>query len=311
MTTAKSTTIVRGLLAGAVGVTALNLVSYLDMAVRGRPASTVPENLVDTLASRAGHPIPGDGQSRGARRTALGALSGIGTGAAVGVVMSAAKSAGWRASPAAEALAGGALAMATSDVPAALLGVTQPARWAGKDWLSDAIPHLAYGLAAQRTLSALDDAGGGVPAEPVAAGTVIRSGLLGLATGCRSSLGFIGPRLGTAPDAWRAPMATLMGAEIVLDKLPKTPSRTQPPGLTARLASGAVGSRQLARNSSQSTSLPMLVGVAGSAIGSFAGLAWRDWAGQRMPKWCAAVAEDAVALSATYVACRPQSSTAA
>jgi uncharacterized membrane protein len=309
MTSATSlATVKHGLLAGAVGVTTLNLMTYLDMALRGRPASTMPEQLVETIADRTGRSIPGDRKTRGARRTALGALSGIGTGATVGILMSAVRSAGWRVSPGAEAAAGGLLAMAMSDLPAAMLGVTDPRRWSGTDWVSDVIPHLGYGLAAQQTLAALD---GDEPqaTEPVAIGTVLRSGLLGVASGCRSSLGFVGPRLASAPEDKRLPLAAVVGAEVVLDKLPKVPARTQPPGLVSRLASGGVGARQLARTAGQDASIPVLAGAAGSAIGAFGGLAWRDWAGQRMPKWCAAVAEDVAAVSATYVACRPPAKT--
>jgi hypothetical protein len=304
MTSATSlATVKHGLLAGAVGVTTLNLTTYLDMALRGRPASTTPEQLVDTIVDRTGHSIPGDRKTRGARRTALGALSGIGTGAAVGVLMSAARSAGWHISPGAEAAAGGLLAMALSDLPAAMLRVTDPRRWSGTDWVSDVIPHLGYGLAAQQTLAALD---GDEPqaTEPAAIGTVFRSGLLGVASGSRSSLGFVGPRLASAPDDKRLPLVAVVGAEVALDKLPKVPARTQPPGLLSRLASGGVGARQLAHIAGQDASIPVLAGAAGSAIGAFGGLAWRDWAGQRMPKWCAAVAEDLVAVSAAYVACR-------
>ncbi|MCP9968874.1 hypothetical protein LUX57_29935 [Actinomadura madurae] len=43
----------RGLAAGAAGTTALNLVTYLDMAVRGRPASSTPEQSVERLADVA------------------------------------------------------------------------------------------------------------------------------------------------------------------------------------------------------------------------------------------------------------------
>jgi hypothetical protein len=40
----------------------------------------------------------------------------------------------------------GAAAMAGSDVPIASLGVSDPTTWSRTDWLSDAIPHLAYGI---------------------------------------------------------------------------------------------------------------------------------------------------------------------
>src|SRR3569833_2837053 len=45
---------IAGLLAGAAGTTALNAVTYGDMALRGRPASEVPERLVDRLGLRRG-----------------------------------------------------------------------------------------------------------------------------------------------------------------------------------------------------------------------------------------------------------------
>lgn len=69
----------RGLVAGAVGTTVLNGVTYLDMAVRGRPASEAPEQLVAALVDAAGATIPGRGKTRDNRQTALGALSGIAT----------------------------------------------------------------------------------------------------------------------------------------------------------------------------------------------------------------------------------------
>jgi hypothetical protein len=40
----------------------------------------------------------------------------------------------------------GLSAMAASDVPIAVTGVSDPATWSPTDWLSDIIPHLVYGL---------------------------------------------------------------------------------------------------------------------------------------------------------------------
>lgn len=40
----------------------------------------------------------------------------------------------------------GVAAMAGSDVPATVLGVTDPTSWDLTSWLSDVAPHLAYGL---------------------------------------------------------------------------------------------------------------------------------------------------------------------
>jgi hypothetical protein len=36
--------------------------------------------------------------------------------------------------------------MAASDVPVARLGISDPRTWSAADWLSDVLPHLAYGL---------------------------------------------------------------------------------------------------------------------------------------------------------------------
>ncbi len=42
-----------GAAAGAAGTTALNVVTYLDMAVRGRPASSTPEMTVEKLSEKS------------------------------------------------------------------------------------------------------------------------------------------------------------------------------------------------------------------------------------------------------------------
>jgi hypothetical protein len=43
-----------GIAAGAVGTIALDVVSYLDMVVRARPASSTPADVAGVLAVRAG-----------------------------------------------------------------------------------------------------------------------------------------------------------------------------------------------------------------------------------------------------------------
>ena len=77
----------RGAVAGAAGTTALNAVGYADMALRGRPASSVPARVAEQLARRVGETIPGDGEERRNRLEGLGALAGIATtGAGVGAL---------------------------------------------------------------------------------------------------------------------------------------------------------------------------------------------------------------------------------
>jgi hypothetical protein len=145
-----------GAAAGAAGTTALNAATYLDMAWRARPASSTPERTVDQLAARAGTQIPGDDEQRGNRRTGLGALSGILTGVAVGAGYGLARACGLRLPLWAGALAVGGAAMLGADAPIAMLKVSDPRTWSRADWLSDALPHLAYGLVTAATYEAAE-----------------------------------------------------------------------------------------------------------------------------------------------------------
>jgi uncharacterized membrane protein len=77
---------VRGAVAGAAGTTALNAVGYADMALRGRPASSVPAWVAEQLTRRVGETILGNGEERQNRLEGLGALAGIATGAGVGAL---------------------------------------------------------------------------------------------------------------------------------------------------------------------------------------------------------------------------------
>lgn len=144
-----------GAAAGAAGTTALNATTYLDMTVRARPASTTPERTVDRMAALAHTRIPGDEQRRGNRRTGLGALLGILTGTAVGAGYALAAS-GRRPPVWLGIIAAGGLAMLSSDTPLALLRVSDPRAWSRTDWISDAVPHLAYGAVTAVTYAAVD-----------------------------------------------------------------------------------------------------------------------------------------------------------
>lgn len=142
-----------GAIAGAVGSTALNVVSYLDMALRGRPESDVPQETVDKLAGYA-HLDLGSGDRRANRRSGLGPLIGYGLGIAAGVAF--ALYAGDRRQPlpvATGLLGAGVMTMTDGSITA--LGLSDPRTWRRSDWLSDIIPHLAYGLTAAATWNRL------------------------------------------------------------------------------------------------------------------------------------------------------------
>jgi hypothetical protein len=150
--------VVRGAAAGAAGTTALDAVTYLDMAVRGRGTSSTPEQTVEKLAERAHVPIPGEGDTRQNRLQGLGALTGIAAGMGVGVLAGLGRAAGFRPPAWLGGVAAGLAAMSGSNGPMTVLGVTDPRTWSTTDWVSDVVPHLAYGFVTHSTLAALDRA---------------------------------------------------------------------------------------------------------------------------------------------------------
>ena len=149
-------TVGRGLIAGAAGVTALNWVGYADMALRGRPASTTAARLAASALDLAGLQLPGSPAQRATRFDALGALAGSKAGLLVGVGASTVRALGVRLPAPVAVVLTGAAAMAVSDVPATLLGVTDPRTWSAGDWASDIVPHLAYGAATHAALTAFE-----------------------------------------------------------------------------------------------------------------------------------------------------------
>ncbi|MBV9952070.1 MAG: hypothetical protein JO291_08975 [Acidimicrobiia bacterium] len=145
----------RGAMAGAAGTTALNAVTYLDMAFRGRPSSSTPEDTVEKVADELDTRIPGSEKEQDARKSGLGALLGIAAGTGVGAAFGLLRGAGLRLPVWLTAPAAGAVAMAAGNGPMVALGVTDPRSWSSIDWLSDVVPHLAYGAV---TALALEEA---------------------------------------------------------------------------------------------------------------------------------------------------------
>jgi hypothetical protein len=145
-------TLVQGLLAGAAGTSALNITTYLDMALRARPASSTPEQSVQRLADTVGADL-GEGERAGNRAAGLGPLLGyaVGTGVAAGYALLTRRRLPWPV----ETLALTALAMIGSAAPMTLLRVTDPRQWSAADWAADVVPHLAYGAVTAATLDQL------------------------------------------------------------------------------------------------------------------------------------------------------------
>ena len=79
------------------------------------------------------------------------------TGVGVGALLGAAHELGWRPRPLTGGLLTAALALVAANGPMAVLGVSDPRTWSAADWISDVVPHLAYGVVTYVTLAALDD----------------------------------------------------------------------------------------------------------------------------------------------------------
>lgn len=165
--------IVAGAVAGAAGVVALNAAGYLDMLIRGRPASDMPARVAGKLADEMGLPLEFDSDTdveiapeddddepddaADNRREALGALlgmlNGIGIGVAYGILrLILPRPPAWLAGAAI-----GAAAMAASDYPATRLGLTEPRDWSATDWASDVLPHMAFGVVTALAFEAARD----------------------------------------------------------------------------------------------------------------------------------------------------------
>jgi hypothetical protein len=145
-----------GAAAGAAGTTALNGVTYIDMAVRGRPSSSTPEKTVETLSEKGHVPIPGEGQEEENRVSGLGPLSGLLAGVGTGALLGLARAAGWRPRIAVSTAAATLGAMIGTNGPMTVLGVTDPRTWPAKSWVVDIVPHVAYGAVTAAVLDRLD-----------------------------------------------------------------------------------------------------------------------------------------------------------
>lgn len=86
--------------------------------------------------------------------------------------------------------------------------------------------------------------------------------------------------------------------ELVMDKLPKTPSRKEPVGLIARFVLGGLSGAALCAAASQSAVLGAVLGGVGGVAGGFAGyeLRKRVVKALNVPDFVVAVIEDAVAI---------------
>lgn len=90
--------------------------------------------------------------------------------------------------------------------------------------------------------------------------------------------------------------------ELVADKLPSAPSRTQPPGLIARLVLGALCGAAITLAGAQSIAAGAVLGAAGGVAGAFGGYQVRTRLVKalKVPDFVIAIMEDAVAIGAAF-----------
>jgi hypothetical protein len=144
-----STNLARGLASGALGTAALNMTTYLDVAIRGRAMSSVPQKDVQTLADQTGVDLSAGGSDEDAenRKQGLGALMGYVTGLSVGSIYGLVRPHARLVPLPIAAVAVGLGAMAATDGATTMLGNADPTEWSAKSWAMDIVPHLAYGAA--------------------------------------------------------------------------------------------------------------------------------------------------------------------
>ena len=87
--------------------------------------------------------------------------------------------------------------------------------------------------------------------------------------------------------------------ELIIDKLPKTPARTAPLGLIARIVLGGGSGLALATGAGISVPLAAVIAPIGAIAGAFAGYNVRRAAVLKahLPGFVAAIAEDAIAIA--------------
>jgi hypothetical protein len=152
----------RGLIAGAAGTVALNIATYVDMALRGRPSSNAPAKMIDTVVEKIHLPLSSQGvgsqdSTAQNRESGLGALVGYTNGLATGVIYALIREQLDEVSLTLAGVAVGLGAMAASDVPLITLRASDPKSWGVSGWLADIIPHLVYGIVTVATYEALSE----------------------------------------------------------------------------------------------------------------------------------------------------------
>ena len=95
--------------------------------------------------------------------------------------------------------------------------------------------------------------------------------------------------------------------ELVADKLARTPPRTSPPGLIARIVMGALTGACIAASTSNLLLLGAVLGIAGAVAGTFAGFKLRTGIVKalQIPDLPVALTEDLIAIGGSLLIVSP------
>ncbi len=127
--------------------------------------------------------------------------------------------------------------------------------------------------------------------------TYLRSAGAGASAGLRT---FCAPAatLAASGNAWAWLVGALAAGELVVDKLPMTPSRLEPGGLTARIVSGGLCGAAIAKRADASPIVGALYGAATAIASAYTGHTIRRYLTQTIG-WNdlpVALVEDAIAI---------------
>jgi len=89
--------------------------------------------------------------------------------------------------------------------------------------------------------------------------------------------------------------------ELILDKLPSTPSRTRPFGLLARALAAGFACAEFARRAEEDSARSVLLGIAGALCTAYIGAAYRGAVARaHIPNLPAALLEDGLAYATAF-----------
>lgn len=139
---------------------------------------------------------------------------------------------------------------------------------------------------------------------------LLGSALLGAASGLRAQIGLailVARQDPSLPPFLQQPWTRRLlvagaAGELVIDKLPSTPSRLVPPGIASRLALGALAASLLARTRRAPWPPAAVIGASSAAVAAKLGHDARARLARTAPDPAVAVIEDALALGLAALA---------